>query len=173
VQALVEGLISDVMAGTAFRFSTYDEPRYRAALQLHVGDVRSTCGVGGVLAEWPGRPAGTDAARVPLLLEPWASARSGQAGKFERVPHPPPGLRLTDPALAVRGLRNATLAAMLRGEREGMRTGIVVTARQRSCFQSSSRIGKNTRHVARIPHRSLADLLRQNQIRLLAIDLRI
>ena len=40
-------------------------------------------------------------------------------------------------------------------------------------FQSSSKIGKKTRHVARIPHRRLADLLRQNQIRLLAIDLRI
>jgi RNA polymerase sigma-70 factor, ECF subfamily len=89
VQEMLEGLTSAVLPGTQVRFSTYDEPRYRSALQLHVGDIAARAAYGGVLNEWPGRPAGVDAAHVRIFLEPWATVRSGQLVDFDRLPEPP------------------------------------------------------------------------------------
>ena len=71
------------------RFSSYDEPRYRAALQLHLDEVAARAASGGVLTEWPGRPENTDAAHVRIFLEPWATVRSGCVVEFERILDPP------------------------------------------------------------------------------------
>jgi RNA polymerase sigma factor (sigma-70 family) len=86
VQEMLERLSFAVLPGAQIRFSTYDEPRYRSALQLHVGDVAARAALGGVLAEWPGRPQGADAAHLRIFLEPWATVRSGEAVEFEQLP---------------------------------------------------------------------------------------
>jgi RNA polymerase sigma-70 factor (ECF subfamily) len=69
VQELLERLIADVLPGTPGRFSHYDEPRYRSALQLQVGDVSAPAAHGGVLAEWAGHPSGVTAAHVRIFLK--------------------------------------------------------------------------------------------------------
>ena len=89
VQALLEEVITDVVPGTRSRFSPYEEPRYRAALQLHLGSVTARAAYGGVLGEWPGSPRGASAAHLRLLLEPWATIRSGQPVEFDPAPEPP------------------------------------------------------------------------------------
>jgi len=83
VQELLEQLSSAVLPGVQVRFSAYDEPRYRSALQLQVGDVSARAASGGVLAEWPGRPQGVDAAHLRIFLEPWATVKSGQVIEFD------------------------------------------------------------------------------------------
>jgi hypothetical protein len=88
VQELLENLSSAVLANMQVRFSPYDEPRYRAALQLHVGHTAARAACGGVLTEWPGRPPGVRAAHARIFLEPWAAARSGQIVDFEPVLEP-------------------------------------------------------------------------------------
>jgi hypothetical protein len=94
VQALLERLTSAVLPGTQVRFSHYDEPRYRSALQLYVGEVSARAAYGGVLAEWPGRPSGVDAAHLRIFLEPWATVESGQVVEFAPMPQLN---RVTDP----------------------------------------------------------------------------
>ena len=89
VQELLERLSSALLPGAQARFSTYDEPRYRSGLQLQVGDVPARFAHGGVLAEWPGRPRGVDAAHVRIFLEPWVKVQSGQAAELERLPEMP------------------------------------------------------------------------------------
>jgi hypothetical protein len=85
VQEMLERLCSVVLPGARVRFSTYDEPRYRSALELQVGDVSARAASGGVLAEWPGRPQGVDAAHLRIFLEPWATVQSGQVVEFDQV----------------------------------------------------------------------------------------
>jgi RNA polymerase sigma-70 factor (ECF subfamily) len=87
VQELLEGLSSAVLPNADARFSPYDEPRYRSALQVHLGNVAARAACGGVLNEWPGRPAGVSAAHVRIFLEPWATAQSGHVVSLHRVPH--------------------------------------------------------------------------------------
>jgi RNA polymerase sigma-70 factor, ECF subfamily len=86
VQETIERVIAEVLPETAQRFVPYDEPRYRAALELKVGDDARPAATGGVLAEWKGRAPGVDAAHLRLFLEPWATARSGQLVEFDRMP---------------------------------------------------------------------------------------
>jgi RNA polymerase sigma factor (sigma-70 family) len=86
VQELLERLSSAVLPGTQVRFSSYDEPRYRSALQLHVGNIVARAAHGGVLSEWSGRPEGVDAAHLRIFLEPWATVRSGQVVELDRLP---------------------------------------------------------------------------------------
>jgi RNA polymerase sigma factor (sigma-70 family) len=82
VQEVLERLTSAVLPDEQVRFSSYDEPRYRSALQLHVGNHRTRFAHGGVLTAWPGRPEGVDAAHLRIFLEPWATIRSGHAVEF-------------------------------------------------------------------------------------------
>jgi hypothetical protein len=84
VQALLEGLSATVLPGATIRFVPYDEPRYRAALRVHIDETESPAAVGGVLAGWQGRPPGVDAAHVRFFLEPWAAVQSGQTIDFDR-----------------------------------------------------------------------------------------
>jgi len=91
VQELLEHLSSVLLSREQVRFSPYDEPRYRSALQLHVGSRSVRFAQGGVLAEWPGRPQGVDAAHLRIFLEPWATVHSGQVVEFHQVPERPFG----------------------------------------------------------------------------------
>ncbi len=84
VQQMLEKVSVAVLPGSRVKFSGYDEPRYRAALQLHLGDLPARAACGGVLADWPGRPAGVDAAHLRLFLEPWATVQSGQRVEFQQ-----------------------------------------------------------------------------------------
>ncbi len=86
VQELLERLSAAVLPGAPIRFAMYDEPRYRSALQLQLGDVSAPAANGGVLAEWPGRPQGVDAAHLRIFLEPWSTVQSGQAVEFDQLP---------------------------------------------------------------------------------------
>jgi hypothetical protein len=94
VQETLERLSSAVLPGEQVRFSAYDEPRYRSALQLHVGGLSARFAHGGVLAEWPGRPHGVDAAHVRIFLEPWAAVQSGRVVEFDRLPDMPSTLAI-------------------------------------------------------------------------------
>lgn len=84
IHDVLERLVTVVMPGAAFRFSSFDEPRYRSGLQLQVGDVAVRAASGGVLGDWPGRPQHVGAAHVRLFLEPWATIRSGRTLDFEK-----------------------------------------------------------------------------------------
>jgi hypothetical protein len=89
VQELLERLRSALLSREQVRFSPYDEPRYRSALQLHVGGRSARFAHGGVLAEWPGRPQEVDAAHLRIFLEPWATVQSGHAMEFHQLPEMP------------------------------------------------------------------------------------
>jgi len=89
VQEMLGRLSAAVLPGAQVRYSAYDEPRYRSALQLQVGDVSARAAHGGVLAEWPGRPQGVDAAHLRIFLEPWATVQSGQVVEFDQLPERP------------------------------------------------------------------------------------
>ncbi len=67
VQALLERLAVRILPAAEARFSHYDEPRYRAALQLHFADAPFRAAAGGVLA-------GGDAAHVRIFSDRWAPA---------------------------------------------------------------------------------------------------
>lgn len=91
VQKLLERLRTVFLSREQVRFSPYDEPRYRSALQLHVNGRSERFAHGGVLAEWPGRPQGVDAAHLRIFLEPWATVQSGNVVEFQRLPEMPSG----------------------------------------------------------------------------------
>jgi RNA polymerase sigma factor (sigma-70 family) len=86
VQELLERLRSAFLSREQVRFSPYDEPRYRSALQLHAGGRSARFAHGGVLAEWPGRPQGVDAAHLRIFLEPWATVQSGHVVEVQQLP---------------------------------------------------------------------------------------
>lgn len=91
IQELLEHLRSVFLSREQVRFSPYDEPRYRSALQLHVDGRSARFAHGGVLAGWPGRPEGVDAAHLRIFLEPWATVQSGDVVEFHRLPEMPSG----------------------------------------------------------------------------------
>jgi RNA polymerase sigma factor (sigma-70 family) len=86
VQALLENVLESVAPDAQVSFSSYDEPRYRSALQVRVTCYSTRVAVGGVLTRWPGFPDGVDAAHVRIFIEPLASVRSGQTVDFHGVP---------------------------------------------------------------------------------------
>jgi hypothetical protein len=84
VQELAARLWGAVIPEIEPRFTSYSAAgltRYRAALAI---EFEGTAAVGGILAEWTGRPAGVDAAHLRIFLEAWTSAQARQGG---RTPH--------------------------------------------------------------------------------------
>jgi RNA polymerase sigma factor (sigma-70 family) len=79
VEDLLRRLAEQVVPEAPVRLFPYDEPRYRAALRMQLGDNPVPAAIGGVLQPPPGRPQGLHVASAAIYLEPWASARSGQA----------------------------------------------------------------------------------------------
>jgi len=79
VEGPLRRLAEQVVPGTSLRFSAYEEPRYRAALRMQLGDNPIPAAIGGVCDSWQGLPPGLHVASVTIYLESWASARSGEA----------------------------------------------------------------------------------------------
>jgi RNA polymerase sigma-70 factor (ECF subfamily) len=79
VEELLRRLAHEIIPETPVFFRPYDEPRYRAGLRMQLGDDPVPAAIGGVHNNWPGLPDGIAVASVLIYLEPWASARSGQA----------------------------------------------------------------------------------------------
>jgi hypothetical protein len=78
VEELLRRLAEKVVPETPVRFRPYDEPSYRAALQMHLGNNPIPAAIGGVHNRWSILPEGVQVASVMIPLEPWASIRSGQ-----------------------------------------------------------------------------------------------
>jgi hypothetical protein len=72
VQDAIERMFAAIAPGKEVRISPYDEPRYRAALQLHSASVPQRIALGGVLRPWSGLEEGMHAAHVRVFLETWA-----------------------------------------------------------------------------------------------------
>ena len=86
VQEMMERLSAAVLPKMQPCFSSYREPRYRTAFQLNFEGIQDRAAVGGVLAEWPGRPIGMGVAFGRIFLEPWASAHTGKRVEFAGLP---------------------------------------------------------------------------------------
>jgi hypothetical protein len=78
VEELLRSLSEKMVPGTPVRFLPRQEPRFRAALRMQLGDSPIPAAIGGVLHHLPVLPEGIDVASVTIYLEPWASVRSGE-----------------------------------------------------------------------------------------------
>jgi len=83
VEALLCRVAKAVMPGVQVRFTTYEDLRLRAALQMQFSDISIPAAIGGVLDSCPGIPEGVSTASVDLFLEAWATAQSGQVIQLE------------------------------------------------------------------------------------------
>jgi hypothetical protein len=89
VEALLRRLADAVLSDTPIAFAPYDEPRYRSALRMRLGDLPVPGATGGILNLGPGTPPGdVELAHVRLYLESWAWAHSGQAVSLAELPFP-------------------------------------------------------------------------------------
>ncbi len=79
VEELLRRLCGVIASDTPVSLSAYEEPRYCAALRMQFADIPVPAAIGGPLDPWPNMPEGVNAACVLIYLEPWATARSGQA----------------------------------------------------------------------------------------------
>jgi hypothetical protein len=79
--------LSELIAPNApAHFCPFDEPHYRAALRMQLGDNPIPAAIGGVMNPLSGMPAGIDIAAIIIHLEPWASAQSGQVVELAEFP---------------------------------------------------------------------------------------
>lgn len=90
IEELLRRLSGPIAPKAAVRFVTYEDPRYRAALRMQLGENRIPAAIGGVHDSWPGLPEGVSVASVLIYLEPWAAAHTGQP--VELAPFSPPSL---------------------------------------------------------------------------------
>lgn len=79
VEELLRRLSNEIVPNTPVSFRSYDEPRFRAGLRMQLGDDPVPAAIGGVQNPWPGLPDGIGIASVHIYLEPWATAKSGEA----------------------------------------------------------------------------------------------
>jgi hypothetical protein len=79
VEELLRRLSEQVVPGVPVHFVGRSEPRFRAALRMQLGDSPIPAATGGALHRPSVLPEGTHVASVTIHLEPWATARSGQA----------------------------------------------------------------------------------------------
>jgi hypothetical protein len=84
VQELLDRLCAVVLPQHELRFSPYEEPRYRAALQATTAN-GPRLAHGGVLNPWSGVAPTAGAAQVRLFLEAFVAAATGEAVPLERV----------------------------------------------------------------------------------------
>ncbi|MEN6426824.1 MAG: sigma-70 family RNA polymerase sigma factor [Phycisphaerales bacterium] len=99
VEELLRRLAEQVVPKTSVRFCPYEEPRYRAALRMQLGDNPIPAAIGGVHNRWSILPEGVQVASVGIHLEPWASARTSQVIELVRGT-PFPSLNRQDNATA-------------------------------------------------------------------------
>jgi RNA polymerase sigma factor (sigma-70 family) len=89
VEDLLRRLSEQVAPGVPVQFRPYEEPRYRAALRMQLGDNPIPAAVGGVLNRWSILPEGVWVASIGIYLEPWASIRRGRTIELtEGTPFP-------------------------------------------------------------------------------------
>ena len=79
IEELLRRLSNEIVPNTPVSFWPHKEPRYRAGLRMQLGDNPVPAALGGVHNLWPGLPDGTNVASVLICLEPWATAKSGEA----------------------------------------------------------------------------------------------
>jgi hypothetical protein len=81
IEDLLRRLAEQILPGTPVRFTTLDEPHYRAALRLQLADNPIPAARGGIHNPHPllGSSDDVSVASILICLEPWASAQSGQA----------------------------------------------------------------------------------------------
>ena len=99
VEELLRRLAERVVSETPVRFRPHEEPRYRAALHMQLGEGPIPAAIGGVHNRWSILPEGVQVASVTIYLEPWASIRSGQIVDLVKGT-PFPSLRRPDGANA-------------------------------------------------------------------------
>lgn len=85
VEDLLRRLATTVVPGNQVRFTAYEEPRFRAALRMQLGDIQVPAAMGGILTACPGMPEGVSTASVDLCLEAWATARSGEVIELDSL----------------------------------------------------------------------------------------
>jgi RNA polymerase sigma factor (sigma-70 family) len=78
VEELLRHLSNVIVPKTPISFCPYEEPRYRAALRMQLGESPIPAAIGGVLNSWPGLSERVSVASVVIYLEPWAAVQSGQ-----------------------------------------------------------------------------------------------
>jgi hypothetical protein len=81
VEDLLRGLSEAIVPGTTICFTVFDEPHYRAALRLQLGDNSIPAAIGGVHNPHPllGPSDRAGVASILICLEPWAAAKSDEA----------------------------------------------------------------------------------------------
>jgi hypothetical protein len=78
VEELLQRLSKAVVPNKPIHFLVHEEPCYRLALHMQIGDSLIPSAIGGPLNPWPNKPENINIARVQIFLEPWAAAQSGQ-----------------------------------------------------------------------------------------------
>ena len=78
VEELLRRLSEAIAPQVEARFLAYEEPRYRSALRMQLGNIAIPSAIGGPLNPWPNMPESVSAACIQIFLEPWATAQSGQ-----------------------------------------------------------------------------------------------
>ena len=78
IEKLLRCLSDTIVPDVPVSFSTCDEPRYRAALRMQIGDNPIPAAIGGILNPRPSIFGDGNVASITIHLESWASIRSGQ-----------------------------------------------------------------------------------------------
>jgi predicted DNA-binding protein (UPF0251 family) len=78
VEDLLRRLSKTIIPAAKVHFSTYEEPRYRAALRMQIEDNPIPAAIAGVLNPRPEIYGEGNITVAVIYLEPWAAAQSGQ-----------------------------------------------------------------------------------------------
>lgn len=85
IENLLRQLAGKVVPDITVCFTAYEEPRYRSALRMQLGDVEIPAAIGGPIIPGPTIPETANAATVQIFLEAWATAQSGQVIELENL----------------------------------------------------------------------------------------
>jgi hypothetical protein len=85
LEDLLRRLATAIVPGVQVRFTAYEDLRFRAALQMQLGEIPIPGAYGGVFESWPGIPDGVSTASAELFLEAWATAQSGEVIKLDSM----------------------------------------------------------------------------------------
>lgn len=78
IEDLLRRLSKAIIPATQIHFSPYEEPRFRAALRMQLGDNPVPAAIAGILNPRPEIYGKGNIASAIIYLEPWAAAQSGQ-----------------------------------------------------------------------------------------------
>lgn len=86
IEEFLRGLAEKIVPSVPLRFLPRQEPRFRAALRMDLGDSPIPAATGGVLHHTSVLPQGVHVASLTLHLEAWASARTGKPVELSGEP---------------------------------------------------------------------------------------